>query len=114
MMPTLYVSTRKGLFTITRHQRGMWSIEDAAFLGDSVSLMLPDRRDGARYVAFGLGHFGVKLRRSRDHGETWDELAAPAFPPMPLRKPSPAPPRPRATRRPPPPRFQPPPLSFHR
>jgi hypothetical protein len=83
MMPTLYVSTRKGLFTITRHQRGMWSIEDAAFLGDSVSLMLPDRRDGARYVAFGLGHFGVKLRRSRDHGETWDELAAPAFPPMP-------------------------------
>jgi hypothetical protein len=77
MMPTLYVSTRKGLFTITRHQRGMWSIEDAAFLGDSVSLMLPDRRDGARYVAFGLGHFGVKLRRSRDHGETWTSSPRP-------------------------------------
>jgi hypothetical protein len=35
------------------------------------------------FAGLGLGHYGVKLRRSRDDGKTWDELAAPAFPPAP-------------------------------
>jgi hypothetical protein len=43
-------------------------------------MLLHDPRDGALYAAEALGHFGVKLQRSRDGGETWQEIAAPAFP----------------------------------
>src|SRR5258708_7402103 len=82
MANTLHVSTRKGLFELRRGSKD-WSIARVPFLGDSVSLSLFDARDGSLYAALGLGHFGVKLRRSRDRGETWDELAAPAFPKQP-------------------------------
>lgn len=80
-MTSLFVSTRKGLFRLRR--RDGFRVGDPAFLGDSVSLTLADARDGAIYAGLGLGHFGVKLRRSRDDGRTWDDLPAPAFPPMP-------------------------------
>jgi hypothetical protein len=82
-MKSLYVSTRKGLFRIERRAPREYEVRSVAFVGDSVSLSLSDPRDGAVYAGLGLGHFGVKLHRSRDHGETWEELAAPAFPPMP-------------------------------
>jgi hypothetical protein len=45
-----------------------------------VSAVLVDPRDGAIYAALRLGHFGVKLHRSDDQGESWSEIAAPAFP----------------------------------
>jgi hypothetical protein len=73
----LYVGTRKGLF-IT----GARSIGKPHFLGDPVSMVLPDR-DGTLYAALNLGHFGVKLRRSADGGKTWEEVAAPEYPPQP-------------------------------
>jgi hypothetical protein len=79
MSDRLLVGTRKGLFTLLR-ARGAWSIERTSFLGDPVSNLLHDPRDGALYAAQALGHFGVKLQRSRDAGETWQELPAPAFP----------------------------------
>ena len=63
--------------------RDWWEIERVSFLGDAVSLSLYDARDGSLYAALGLGHFGVKLRRSRDLGATWEELPAPAFPKQP-------------------------------
>jgi len=59
------------------------AIEHVAFLGNAVSLSFFDRRDQTLYAALGLGHFGVKLRRSTDLGKTWEEIAAPSFPPMP-------------------------------
>jgi photosystem II stability/assembly factor-like uncharacterized protein len=82
MTDRLYVSTRKGLFSLVR-DGAWWSIERVSFLGDSVSLSMFDRRDGSLYAALGLGHFGVKMQRSRDFGATWEELAAPAFPKQP-------------------------------
>lgn len=45
-----------------------------------MTAVLHDPRDGALYAGLGLGHWGVKLRRSRDGGATWESLAAPAFP----------------------------------
>jgi len=83
MNQRLLVGTRKGLFTLERNgARGAapWTITQAAFLGDSVSIVLPDARDGSLYAALGHGHFGVKLHRSRDGGETWRECAAPTYP----------------------------------
>jgi hypothetical protein len=77
----LFAATHKGLFTIARRPAsGRWEIERVAFLGDNASLVLPDRRDGTVYAALGLGHFGVKLHRSRDGGTTWEECAVPSFP----------------------------------
>jgi hypothetical protein len=83
---TLWIATRKGLFAAQRGPRG-WQLGEPAFLGDPVTMVLPDARDGRIYAALRLGHFGVKLHRSDDRGKTWQEIAAPAYPP----KPEPAP-----------------------
>lgn len=82
MADRMFVATRKGLFRIDRAGGG-WEIGGVSFLGDVVSMVLQDPRDGAIYAGLGLGHFGIKLHRSRDGGETWEEIAAPAFPPEP-------------------------------
>lgn len=79
MAGRFHVATRKGLFTYTGGGRD-WSIERASFVGDPVSIVLEDRRDGALYAAMNLGHFGVKLRRSDDGGASWSEIGVPAFP----------------------------------
>lgn len=78
MSDLLLVSTRKGLFPVRRGDQG-WQIETPHFLGDNVTLALVDRRDGAWYAALNLGHFGVKLRRSDDAGQSWQELAVPSY-----------------------------------
>jgi hypothetical protein len=82
MASEILVATRKGLFRVVRGRAG-WAIEDVSFLGHLVSMVLPDARDGARYAALGLGHYGVKMRKSRDGGRTWGELPAPSFPKQP-------------------------------
>lgn len=58
-------------------------IEALHFMGDSVNQVLCDQRNGYWYAAQNLGHFGVKLKRSKDRGQTWDDLTAPAFGPKP-------------------------------
>lgn len=82
MSDRLFVSTRKGLFELRRGPSG-WNIAEVWFRGDSVSMSLFDARDGALYAALGLGHFGVKMRKSKDGGKTWDEIGKPAFPKQP-------------------------------
>jgi len=86
MSDRLYVATRKGVFTIERRKgrpRARWAITRADFLADNASVVLPDRREGAVYVALGHGHFGVKLHRSRNRGRQWEPCATPAYPPKP-------------------------------
>ncbi len=78
MSDRLFVGTRKGLFVFER-QSGGWKIASSSFVGDPVSMVLPDRRDGTLYAALDLGHFGVKLRRSDDGGQNWDEVATPKY-----------------------------------
>jgi hypothetical protein len=82
MSDRLFVATRKGLFTVER-RNGRWQALDPAFLGDPVTAVLPDARDGTLYAALNLGHFGVKMRRSTDSGRTWEEQAAPTYPQQP-------------------------------
>lgn len=77
-----HVSTRKGLFTIERSATG-WGITRARFLGDNVTIVRHDPRNGAMYAALNHGHFGVKLHRSRDGGDTWHPIATPVYPPRP-------------------------------
>ena len=81
-MSSIFAATKKGLFHITR-QGSRWGIAKAHFLGDHISMMLPDQRDGTLYAGFHLGHFGAKVQRSKDGGASWEETPAPAFPPQP-------------------------------
>jgi len=80
MTDRLYVGTRKGLFELTRSDRG-WEIVDVQFLGDPVSAVLAES-DGSVYAALDLGHFGAKLWRRGADG-AWSELAVPVFPAKP-------------------------------
>jgi hypothetical protein len=82
MSEKAFVATRKGLFTI-RRRGSEWRVTGTAFVGDNVTLVLPDGRDGAVYAALAHGHFGPKLQRSDDGGETWTECTSPAYPPEP-------------------------------
>ena len=78
MADTFYAATRKGLFTF-RSDHTSWTTDAPAFMGEPVSAILKDPRDGTLYAALDLGHFGPKLHRSGDDGKTWKELSPPAF-----------------------------------
>ncbi len=82
MSERLLVGTRKGLFILKR-AGGRWTLAAPQFLGEPVSAVLHDPRDGALYAALNLGHFGSKLHRSKDGGASWQEVAVPAYPPQP-------------------------------
>lgn len=78
----LFIATRKGLFTAERGNAG-WSITQAEFLGQTLSLVHADAKAGTVYAAFNHGHFGVKLHRSDDGGKTYAEVATPTYPELP-------------------------------
>src|SRR5437764_4196644 len=78
MSVRLPVSTKKGLCAFERNGHG-WQLGKTAFLGENVSLTLPDRRDGGWYAALNLGHFGVKLKYTPDGGQSWEERTVPAY-----------------------------------
>jgi hypothetical protein len=81
-MSRIWVATRKGLFVFHPHA-GRWDLERTQFLGDQVTAVLEDPRDGTVWAALGHGHFGGKLHRSTDRGATFTEVAAPKYPPKP-------------------------------
>lgn len=80
-MHPILVSTRKGLF-VAEPTAGGYRVTRGHFIGDNISLAMVDPR-GGWYAALEHGHFGPKLHRSDDRGETWTEIATPAYPPKP-------------------------------
>ncbi|MCB2106431.1 MAG: hypothetical protein KDE14_01965 [Rhodobacteraceae bacterium] len=79
MSDLMLVSTRKGLMTYTRNEKG-WVHDATHFYGSPVSLALSDKSGQTILAALNLGHFGVKLHRTQDGGKTWTELDPPAYP----------------------------------
>lgn len=77
-----WAATRKGLFEL-RRRGGVWQTERVSFLAEPVSMLLPPDASGRMLAALNLGHFGAKLHASDDAGQSWHEVAAPAFPPQP-------------------------------
>jgi hypothetical protein len=83
MNARLFVGTRKGLFTFENQgSQAMprWALAHKDFLSVPITQVLHDPRDGSIYAALGHGHFGNKLHASRDGGESWEEIAVPAYP----------------------------------
>lgn len=78
MSDRLLLSTRKGLFVADR--AAGFTPRLAGFLGENVTLAFADPRDGTWYAALNLGHFGVKLKASKDGGASWEDRAVPAYP----------------------------------
>lgn len=74
------MGTRKGLFTFARKDGSKWEQLSASFVGDPVTMVLSDPRDGALYAALDLGHYGPKLHRSEDEGASWVEVGVPEYP----------------------------------
>lgn len=80
MADRLYVASKKGLLIYQRGDHAGWRHAHTAFLGSPVSLTLASPDNKTVFAALNLGHFGVKLHRSRDGGTTWTELPTPKFP----------------------------------
>lgn len=78
MAGDLLVSTRKGLFHFVQ-DGASYRLNRVSLLSERVTNSHVDP-DGNWYAALDLGHFGCKLRRSNDQGETWTECAVPAYP----------------------------------
>lgn len=79
----LLVATRKGLFALRPGAEGRWTLGQPDFIGEPVSMVLPDPRDGSVYAALNLGHFGVKLHRRRAGMAAWEECGVPTYPQQP-------------------------------
>lgn len=78
----LFVGTRKGLFTFKK-SAGNWSIANREFIGVEIPIVTTDPRDGSIYAVVEHGHFGIKLHRSTNDGNSWSEITTPAYPPKP-------------------------------
>ena len=70
------IATRKGLFKLDQKH----SLSLLAFDGVPVSMVLASAQHPIWYAALDHGHFGVKLHRSDNAGENWQEVSAPAYP----------------------------------
>ncbi len=75
----LFAATRKGLMS-WKNEQGRWIAEPVHFLGDTVTQLLPDERDGSLYAVLTLGHFGAKLRRLPAGAGEWVECGVPVYP----------------------------------
>src|SRR5258705_7091128 len=79
MKSTLLLGTRKG-FIAYHFKNGKWQSENISFEGIPVSIAFGDERTGTWWACLEHGHWGVKLHRSVDRGNTWEEITAPAYP----------------------------------
>jgi hypothetical protein len=73
------IGTRKGLLTY-QESNGQWNIASESHLGARVSYAIRDTRSGLLFACLDHGHWGAKLQRSHDDGNTWEEIPAPSIP----------------------------------
>jgi hypothetical protein len=76
---TLLVATRKGAWLLHGDAaRKNWRVDGPHFLGNIVSHMVLDPRDGRTLLAATkTGHLGPTLMRSTDRGRSWKEAKQP-------------------------------------
>ncbi|HXB09357.1 MAG TPA: hypothetical protein VNW04_19665 [Puia sp.] len=79
MKPTMLLGTRKGLVAYRFDGKG-WKMENLSFEGQPVSIAYADPRNATWWACLDHGHWGVKLHRSGNRGQNWEEVPAPAYP----------------------------------
>lgn len=76
----LLVSTRKGLLVgRSSGGRAQWDWSPLAFAGWLCDYAAHDPRDGSLWASVSHEMWGPRIHRSTDCGETWQEMATPAF-----------------------------------
>lgn len=76
---TLILGTRKGLI-ILKYDGHRWQRKVEAFPGVPLSYAVRDQRTDTIWVAADHGHWGQKLYKSLDEGETLTEVPGPKYP----------------------------------
>lgn len=79
MSNNLLLGTRKGLLQF-EWRDGKWEFLRESFKAVAVSYATFDPRNGTLWACLDHGHWGPKLHRSRDNGETWQEIPTPQYP----------------------------------
>ncbi|MEO0339817.1 MAG: sialidase family protein [Bacteroidota bacterium] len=77
-MKHILVGTSKGLVVLKKAAE--WQVESIHFLGFPVAFVYVDERSNTWWVGLAHRHWGPKLHRSSNQGESWDELAVPQYP----------------------------------
>ena len=79
MTDRILVGTRKGTFVVAKG-RGGWKPNLAGHAGMGVNFVARDPHSGALWAALGLGHWGAKLSRSDDDGQSWADASQVKYP----------------------------------
>lgn len=79
MTKRLLIGTRKGTFIAERGAQG-YLPKLAGHAGVSVNFAAADPNTGALWAALGFGHWGAKLSRSNDGGQTWSDASQIKYP----------------------------------
>lgn len=83
MADEIWVGTRKGLFQIVRGAGGKWIVGSPKFVGVQVPMVAIADPGKPALAALQHGHFGAKIQRSEDLGQSWNEVSVPTYPPKP-------------------------------
>lgn len=75
----LLVGTSKGLVIYEKTDHS-WRYSQSHFLGFPVSVVYEDERDQSWWVCLAHRHWGQKIHRSVDKGQTWEQLRTPKYP----------------------------------
>ena len=77
----MIIGSRKGLLLYRRKGPGSaWTFTRHAHIGAPVSYAFVDYRNDSLWSCLDHGHWGQKLHRSRDLGESWEEIPPPGYP----------------------------------
>ena len=78
-MKSLLISSRKGLIVYTKSNGG-WQYKTVHFNGIPVCLTYYDDAANELWAFLDHGHWGVKMQKSKDFGESWEEIPALKYP----------------------------------
>jgi photosystem II stability/assembly factor-like uncharacterized protein len=79
MADRILVGTRKGTFIVEK-TRGRWTPRLAGHAGVGVNFIARDPHGDTLWAALGHGHWGAKLSRSTDGGQTWADAPQIKYP----------------------------------
>ena len=79
MSNMIILGTRKGTVILDRSQNG-WQPRPIYHSGIPVCYAARDPRDGTLWASLDHGHWGPKLSRSKDNGQTWEEILSLQYP----------------------------------
>jgi photosystem II stability/assembly factor-like uncharacterized protein len=79
MSSRILLGTRKGTFIAERERDG-YELRLAGHGGVSVNFVAADPSSGHLWAALGFGHWGAKLSRSTDGGNSWSDAAQIKYP----------------------------------